>query len=452
MLRIMTKRGYIFGICCGDTIEDSHAVIAIEVRRVRADTSASFDANEAGRQPESTMTDASPPIPATPWVERYRPKTLQDVSHQVEIIATLKNAVETNRLPHLLFYGQPGTGKTSVALALCRELFEPSQLRRRVLELNASDERGISVVRDKIKHFASLAIGTNNNDGTSNSTSNNANSKKSSKNFFAKGKPKKDDTSNDEKNAMEVDGNADVESSSATKKYPNPPFKIIILDEADTVTKDAQAALRRVIEAYSKVTRFILICNYVTRIIEPLASRCAKFRFSPLPVESMKQRILYIADKEGCRFEDEDKKEEVVEEILTLSHGDMRRAVTALQSAHSLSSGVGDGKIVKESIAEMAGLPPPKLIDELIETLRTKKFDDVKDLVLEIGLEGFPAEYVLSALMEKIIVMEDVDDEAKAKIAIQVAQSDKNLIDGSDEELQLLTVCSLALECFKKRK
>jgi len=100
----------------------------------------------------------------------------------------------------------------------------------------------------------------------------------------------------------------------------------------------------------------------------------------------------------------------------------------------------------------MAGLPPPKLIDELIETLRTKKFDDMKELVLKIGLEGFPAEFVLSALMEKIIVMEDVDDEAKAKIAIQVAQSDKNLIDGSDEELQLLTVCSLALECFKKRR
>mmetsp|Transcript_10819 Transcript_10819/g.22635 ORF Transcript_10819/g.22635 Transcript_10819/m.22635 type:complete len:399 (-) Transcript_10819:406-1602(-) len=398
------------------------------------------------------MTDASPPIPATPWVERYRPKTLQDVSHQVEIVATLKNAVETNRLPHLLFYGQPGTGKTSVALALCRELFDPSQLRRRVLELNASDERGISVVRDKIKHFASLAIGTNNNDSSIHSSGNNAKAKKPSKNFFTQGKPKSDD---DETNAMEID-NADSENNhkppSTTKKYPNPPFKIIILDEADTVTKDAQAALRRVIEAYSKVTRFILICNYVTRIIEPLASRCAKFRFAPLPVESMKQRIFYIADREGCRFEDEEKKEEVVEEILTLSRGDMRRAVTALQSAHSLSSGVGDGKIVKESIAEMAGLPPPKLIDELIETLRTKKFDDMKELVLKIGLEGFPAEFVLSALMEKIIVMEDVDDEAKAKIAIQVAQSDKNLIDGSDEELQLLTVCSLALECFKKRR
>eukprot|EP00970_Alexandrium_tamarense_P002080 scaffold278_cov194-Alexandrium_tamarense.AAC.37 len=372
------------------------------------------------------MADTSTTLQATtsttPWVERYRPKSLQDVSHQGEIISTLKNAVETNRLPHLLFYGPPGTGKTSVALALCRQLFEPSQLRRRVLELNASDERGISVVRDKIKHFASLAIGTNANT-------------KSAKSYFKKGGDNDD-------NKMDVD-------TETTKKYPNPPFKIIILDEADTVTRDAQAALRRVIEAYSKVTRFILICNYVTRIIEPLASRCAKFRFQPLPVESMKARIKYIAHEEHCQFE-EGKEEEVVDEILTLSQGDMRRAVTTLQSAHSLSGGAGE-VIKKDSIAEMAGLPPPALIDGLIEVLRTGKFDDMKKYVMDIVLDGYSAEYLLSALMAKIIVLDGVEDEAKAKIAIQVATSDKNLIDGSDETLQLLTVCSLALQCMKTR-
>lgn len=395
-------------------------------------------------------------------MEKYRPKDLTDVSHQTEVISTLKNAVETNRLPHLLFYGPPGTGKTSVALALCRELFDPSQLKRRVLELNASDERGISVVRDKIKHFASLAIGTSSSSGSAKSAS------AKNKVFFTK-KAKTSADENNDNDKMDVDtddNNAVATTDGGTKKYPNPPFKIIILDEADTVTRDAQAALRRVIEAYSKVTRFILICNYVTRIIEPLASRCAKFRFQPLPIDSMKARIQFIASEEQCQFE-EGEEENVIDEILTLSQGDMRRAVTTLQSAHSLSGGgggagsgdddddegvVGKHVIKKESIAEMAGLPPPTLIDNLITTLQTKSFDEMKTTVTEIVLEGYSAEYVLSALMAKIITMEGVTDEAKAKIAIQIAESDKNLIDGSDELLQLLMVCSRCLECLKRRK
>ena len=336
------------------------------------------------------------------------------------------------------------TGKTSVALALCRQLFDPSQVKRRVLELNASDERGISVVRDKIKHFASLAI------GSSNVGSNAGSSGGRKKNFFGKQQQQSNNNNDgEEEEKMDVDG--EEEQQTPTKKYPNPPFKIIILDEADTVTRDAQAALRRVIEAYSKVTRFILICNYVTRIIEPLASRCAKFRFAPLPVESMKERIMYIASEEQCHF-DEGKEEEVVDEILDLSQGDMRRAVTTLQSAHSLSGGKDGDVIKKESIAEMAGLPPPALIDGLIDVLRAKKFDGMRKFVEDIVLEGYSAEYVLSALMAKIIALDDVSDEAKAIIAVKVAESDKNLIDGSDETLQLLAVCSIALEQFKKRK
>mmetsp|Transcript_9382 Transcript_9382/g.20321 ORF Transcript_9382/g.20321 Transcript_9382/m.20321 type:complete len:392 (-) Transcript_9382:264-1439(-) len=344
-------------------------------------------------------TTAAATSSATPWVEKYRPKSLTDVSHQTEIISTLTNAVETNRLPHLLFYGPPGTGKTSVALALCRQLFEPSQLKRRVLELNASDERGISVVRDKIKHFASLAIGTSGNSSSNKDTS----SKKT--NFFAT--KKQQSKENDDQNKMDIDNANDTNNKEPVKKsHPNPPFKIIILDEADTVTRDAQAALRRVIEAYSRVTRFILICNYVTRIIEPLASRCAKFRFAPLPVESMRQRIEYIANVERCQFENAEEKEEVMDEILNLSQGDMRRAVTTLQSAHSLSGGGGVSKdgsdssgqaIQKESIAEMAGLPPPRVIDGLVTALRSKKFDTVKEYVQDaIVLEGYSAEHFVS--------------------------------------------------------
>ena len=175
----------------------------------------------------------------TPWVERYRPQTLDDVSHQTEVVSTLKNAVQTGRLPHLLLYGPPGSGKTSVALALCKELWHPSQWRRRVLELNASDERGISVVREKIKQFASLSVGT----GGSHTGGASAASKK---NFFGGSRSKmSNETSMD---TTTDDANKEDEEE---KKYPNPPFKVIILDEADTVTKDAQAALRRIIVSIS---------------------------------------------------------------------------------------------------------------------------------------------------------------------------------------------------------
>lgn len=168
----------------------------------------------------------------TPWVERYRPQTLDDVSHQTEVVSTLKNAVETGRLPHLLLYGPPGSGKTSVALALCKELWHPSQFSRRVLELNASDERGISVVREKIKQFASLSVGTAGSHTTMGGRP---------KNFFGAKHDKA--MAND---AMDTTTSNEKEE----KKYPNPPFKVIILDEADTVTHDAQAALRRIIVSW----------------------------------------------------------------------------------------------------------------------------------------------------------------------------------------------------------
>lgn len=192
----------------------------------------------------TTTTTTTKRNDGTPWVERYRPQTLQDVSHQTEVVQTLQNAVRTGRLPHLLLYGPPGSGKTSVALALCKELWPSSQLKRRVLELNASDERGIAVVREKIKQFASLAV------GSSGSTTANKKSKTttmSAKNFFAaSAKENAVNTSSGEKDD-DNDDNDEVMQQPQEKNYPCPPFKIIILDEADTVTPDAQAALRRII-------------------------------------------------------------------------------------------------------------------------------------------------------------------------------------------------------------
>jgi len=193
---------------------------------------------------------------ATPWIERYRPQSLDDVSHQNEVIATLRNAVETNRLPHLLLYGPPGTGKTSVALALCRTLWHPSQWSQRVLELNASDERGISMVRDKIKQFASLAVGGDLSSASSSSSTTTMTNTSSTvvgnssmmKSFFKKNTT----TTGVTVSSSLGDENTTTQSKETGEtntiiKYPNPPFKIIILDESDTITPEAQAALRRII-------------------------------------------------------------------------------------------------------------------------------------------------------------------------------------------------------------
>jgi replication factor C subunit 2/4 len=164
-----------------------------------------------------------------PWVEKYRPTTVSEISYQTEVVSALTTSVETGKIPHLLFYGPPGTGKTSTILALAKQIFGPKFYRTRILELNASDERGIQMVREKVKKFAQKKI-----------------------------------------------------SKATDPAYPCPPLQLIILDEADSMTVDAQSALRRTIEVHSRQTRFCIICNYVSKIIEPLASRCVKFRFAPI--------------------------------------------------------------------------------------------------------------------------------------------------------------------------
>ncbi|EJD05967.1 P-loop containing nucleoside triphosphate hydrolase protein [Fomitiporia mediterranea MF3/22] len=339
-----------------------------------------------------------------PWVEKYRPKTIDDVSSQEHIVAVLQKTLTSTNLPHMLFYGPPGTGKTSTILALSRQLFGPDNFKNRVLELNASDERGITIVREKIKNFARQT-------------------------------PRAQ--------AVASDG----------KTYPCPPYKIIILDEADSMTHDAQSALRRIMETYARITRFCLVCNYVTRIIEPLASRCSKFRFRPLDDSATKLRLQHIADAERVPVIPE-----VVSTLINVSGGDLRRSITYLQSASRLSSSTDPPtEITSQDIQEIAGVVPDRVVNSFGRVLgvdisdgdemdvddakkRRKGFEAVKFKVKGLIREGYSAFQLLSQLHDLIILHPTLTARQKARCAMVFAEADKALCDGADEELQVLEV------------
>eukprot|EP00887_Chlorella_sp_A99_P002641 scaffold6.g2641.t1 len=313
-----------------------------------------------------------------PWVEKYRPRTIDEVAHQEEVIQTLQHALKSGNLPHLLFYGPPGTGKTTAALAIVRQLFGPELSRTRVLELNASDERGIAVVRHKIKSFAANAVG------------------------------------------------------GAVPGYPCPPFKVIILDEADAMTGDAQNALRRTMETFSKVTRFIFICNYVSRIIEPLASRCAKYRFKPLQGDVINDRINHICAAEGVEMG-----EGALEALSRVSGGDMRKAITTLQSAVRLHG----SPVRPEAVMDVAGAVPESAVQGLLAAARSSSFANA---VTNLIADGFPAQEILLQLQAALLADACATDAAKGRILNHLAEADKCLVGGADEFLQLLSAASFA--------
>jgi replication factor C subunit 2/4 len=266
----------------------------------------------------------------------------------------------------MLFYGPPGTGKTSTILALAKELYGPELIKTRVLELNASDERGISIVREKVKNFARMQLSS--------------------------------------------------PSPAYQKLYPCPPYKIIILDEADSMTQDAQSALRRTMETYSKITRFCLICNYVTRIIDPLASRCSKFRFKSLDQGNARKRLEEIAQKEGVHLQ-----EGAIDALIQCSEGDLRKAITFLQSAARLmgvrlgkagekeeddmdvdeDGVVGKGGIVTvKSIEDIAGVIPNETIQQLFKAMQPSSeglvYEAVAKVVEDMVADGWSATQVVT--------------------------------------------------------
>jgi replication factor C subunit 2/4 len=319
-----------------------------------------------------------------PWVEKYRPRYVKDVVHHEHLKQVLCGAQETGDLPHLLFHGPPGTGKTSTILALARTLLGESNLKERVLELNASDERGLDVVRDKIKTFSKVSV---------------------------------------------------------SYQEDCPPFKLVILDEADTMTSDAQSALRRTMETHAAVTRFCLVCNYASKIIAPLVSRCAKFRFSPVSSESMKKRLLYICERERVIFENCSKS--VLDAIVKSSGGDMRNAVNLLQTVSQMP------RVTPESVVEIAGEVPDHVFHELWSAVTTgPKFESVTDAVRKFVGEGYSVGKVLPEIQSIVVRSSAIADTDKSLVCLKLLEADRCLNDGADEELQLLDVCCVVQGVF----
>ncbi|GLG99948.1 Replication factor C subunit 2 [Gryllus bimaculatus] len=323
-----------------------------------------------------------------PWVEKYRPRTVDDVVEQGEVVQVLRQCLSGADLPNLLFYGPPGTGKTSTILAAAKQLFGDIY-KDRILELNASDERGIDVIRHKVKTFAQLTA-----------------------------------------SGIRPDGR------------PCPAFKIIILDEADSMTHAAQAALRRTMEREAKTTRFCLICNYVSRIIQPLTSRCSKFRFKPLGEDRVVERLQFISSEENVQCD-----EDVLRCLVKTCNGDLRRAITSLQSCTRLKG--KDSKITKEDVFEVTGVVPNPWVEGVLQVCQTNNYDQVVSFIDELILEAYSASQLLEQLHELIVLNKDLTDKQKTAICDKLGLCAFRMQDGASEAIGLLDLCCTIMAVYQ---
>ncbi len=315
------------------------------------------------------------------WVEKYRPRKLAEVVGQKHIVERLTAYVKTRSMPHMLFAGPAGSGKTTCAIALARELYGDGW-RDNLIELNASDERGIDVVRGKIKDFARAAsIG-----GTD--------------------------------------------------------FKIIFLDEADALTADAQAALRRTMERNTQTCRFILSCNYSSKIIEPIQSRCAVFRFKPLSEADVKNYLRRIADAERV-----DLTEEGLGAIVTLGGGDLRRATNTLQVAASLGR-----KIDPDTVFESTENVKPSEIKDLLTVALSGNFTAARSRLDElIARHGLSGEDIVAGIHRAVFDL-PMSEEAKVRLVDRVGEAEFRMVTGASERIQLEALLAHVVQEGKRLK
>jgi replication factor C small subunit len=299
-----------------------------------------------------------------PWTEKYRPQTLDEVRGRDNIVKRLKYYVEKQNMPHLLFAGPAGVGKTTCAICIAREFFGETW-RQNFQETNASDERGINMVRQKIKDFA---------------------------------------------RTRPIGGD----------------FKIIFLDESDALTSDAQNALRRTMEMYTSTCRFILSCNYSSKIIEPIQSRCAVFRFGPLPDKAIESKMKMIAENEGLMITDAG-----MEALLYVAEGDMRKAENLSQAASAFD------EITDEVIYQVSARATPEDIRKMMENALNGDFlaarKQLGDLLIKRGLSG---EDVLRQMHREIFNLE-IPDQKKIELVDRLGEHDFRLVEGSNEKIQL---------------
>jgi len=304
------------------------------------------------------------------WIEKYRPTSLDDVVGQEEIVKRLKSYVRSRNVPHLLFSGPPGVGKTAAAISMVRELFG-DDWRANFIELNASDERGIDVVRHKVKDFA------------------------------------------------------------RTAPLGDAEFKVIFLDEADALTNDAQSALRRTMERYSSICRFILSCNYSSKIIEPIQSRCAVYRFRSLSDDAVTARMKKIAKDEGVDVTDEG-----MGAIIYVARGDMRKAINALQAASLM-----EDSVTGDTIYQITATARPEQIKELIEAAIAGKFTAARGLLDELLLvQGLSGEDVILQIHRQMISLMDSDFLSAAtlvRLMDRIGEIDFRMTEGANERIQL---------------
>ncbi|MCL2333407.1 MAG: replication factor C small subunit [Candidatus Methanoplasma sp.] len=300
------------------------------------------------------------------WTERYRPKDLDEVVGQKHITERLKAYVSSGNMPHLMFAGPAGTGKTTCAIALARGLFG-DEWKGNFVELNASDERGIDVVRGKIKEVA------------------------------------------------------------RTAPLGKAEFKIIFLDEADNLTSDAQAALRRTMEKFSKVCRFVFSCNYSSKIIDPIQSRCAVFRFSPLQKEDIENYLKKIVEKEKVKIDSD-----ALEGLVHVARGDMRRAVNSLQVAASLGK-----QITMDVIYQTTGMAKPEEIKKMMETALAGNFIGARDMLDNIMISyGLSGQDVIKQIHSSFYDLSITDSE-KVRLIDKTGEIEFRIVEGSNERIQL---------------